>query len=161
MAMRSTRLASLVAVTVLAAGLCAACGTVGLPLVGSGTDSGNVPAAAKPALAVPAIANATPTPNRARSTSGAQPIAVTRGSIAEVLSLDGVVAPQDQTSLTFQWKAIVDNVAVKAGRSVKQGDVLIDFSPGDVPKALDDARVRLQASQVTLAQTKARQQTAA
>ena len=29
-------------------------------------------------------------------------------------------------------------MAVKAGRSVKQGDVLIDFSPGDVPKTLDE-----------------------
>jgi HlyD family secretion protein len=86
---------------------------------------------------------------------------VTRGSITNVLTLDGVVAPREQTPLIYQWKAIVDNINVKAGQAVKQGDALIDFNTGDIPKTLDDARVRLQNSQVQLAQAEARQQTAA
>jgi HlyD family secretion protein len=86
---------------------------------------------------------------------------VKRSSITEMLPLDGVVAAQDQTSVTYGFRAIVDVVHVKAGQVVKQGEPLIDFSTGDLPKTLDDARARLLASQVTLAQAQARQQTAA
>src|SRR5579859_7638139 len=168
MAMRSPRWPLLAALTLLAAGLCAACGPVSLPLIGSSTD-GSVSTASKPAIAVASSANtgssanAAPTPATAAATTkaGPQPVAVKRGSITNVLSLDGLVSPQDQTPLTYQWKAIVSTLNVKAGQTVQRGDSLIDFDTGDIPKTLDDAKNRLQDSEVQLAQAQTRQQSAA
>src|ERR1043166_639342 len=159
--MRSTRFVWLAAVTLLAAGVCAACGTIAIAQADSGLDSAMAAAAAKPTVAVPGPTSTTDLSGAPRATTGPQTVPVTRGSIANVLTVDGVVAPQEQTPLTYQWKAMIDSVNVKSGQSVKEGDALIDFNTGDIPKTLEDARVRLQSSQVQLAQAQPRQQSAA
>src|SRR5579864_7896196 len=142
MVMRSPRLASIAALTILGAGLCAACGPISFPLIGSSTND-SVATAPKPAIAVPASSNpnvsATPTVVSATTKKGPQPVAVTRGSITNVLSVDGVVSPQDQTTLTYPTKTTANAVNVKAGQAVHQGDSLIDFDSGSVPKDLDAA----------------------
>ena len=44
---------------------------------------------------------------------------------------------------------------VKPSQSVKKGDILVDFNPGDAPKNLDTARGRLQTAQANLVQAQA------
>jgi HlyD family secretion protein len=161
MATRFPRLATFAGVSLLVLGTGVACGPVAVPLIGSSSDTAGVGAQPQTStIAVGAQANTTPTPAAPRPGAPLQ-VPVKRDSITETLSLDGQVAAAEQQPVTYAYKAIVDQVKVKAGQQVKQGDALIDFSTGDLPKNIDDARTRVQNSQVTLAQAQARQQAAA
>jgi multidrug efflux pump subunit AcrA (membrane-fusion protein) len=155
MVIRSRRWTSLAASGVLVMTV-AACGPVAMPQIQSGADAnvsspGAVPAGnvAQPiSVAAPAAANATPTAAR----RAPKPVAVKRDTVNEVLALDGVTAAQAQEPIMFRWRAVVDDVKVKAGQAVKQNDILIDFSSGDQTKGLADARGALRDAQAALSQ---------
>src|SRR2546423_1210251 len=127
--------------------LATACGPLlNPPLVQPAPDSGTV---AQPAAitavksdpgttAVKPDAAATATKPRV---SGPRAVPAARGSLTDTVSLDGIVTAQSQESLTFDVRrAIVDDIKVKLGDTVKQGDVVIDFNPGDLNRALQTAR---------------------
>jgi multidrug efflux pump subunit AcrA (membrane-fusion protein) len=158
MTIHSRRWASLAGGSLLVIGLSAACGPVSLPFVQSGGDSNGV-GVAQPAqpVSVPvrSAANATPTPATGRTTSGPRPVPVKRDSLTETLSVDGMVAATTQEQVKYRWRAIVEDVKVKSGQAVKQGDILIDFSAGDTNTVLQAARTRLQSSQDNLAAAQA------
>jgi multidrug resistance efflux pump len=92
-------------------------------------------------------------------------VPVKRGSLIETLSLDGVVVPQAQESVTYATRARVDIVKVKAGDNVKEGDGLIDFDSADATHNLDLAQAELKGAQKNLdkaqADTQVSQATAA
>jgi len=82
-------------------------------------------------------------------------VLVTRDSLTETLTLDGVASALAQEPIAYGWRAAVDDVKVKPSQSVKKGDILVDFNPGDAPKNLDTARGRLQTAQANLVQAQA------
>jgi multidrug efflux pump subunit AcrA (membrane-fusion protein) len=88
-------------------------------------------------------------------------VPVTRASLTETLALDGLVAAQEQVPLTYPQRSLVDEVVVKEGQAVKQGDVLIKLDSTDLTQRLDTARARLQTSKANLVQAQGAQQAAA
>jgi multidrug resistance efflux pump len=154
MTKRLRRSASLLAVSLTVLGFSAACGSLTLPGVLSGGDSGIPVGAAQPgSVGVSTAANATATPGLARA-AGSRTAIVTRGSITEALALDGMTAAQTQENLAYTWRTYVDNVKVKPNQVVKQGDILIDFIATEATRAVDTARARLQTSTGNLAKAK-------
>jgi HlyD family secretion protein len=135
-----------------------ACGQVSLPLVQTPSDSASV------ADVVQATPAAAPTPASARAT-GPQQVPVRRDTLTETLALDGTIAAASQSTVTSDQRGVVDQVDVKAGQPVKEGDVLVDLDGADISTKLDAARGQLQTAQSNLAQgqtqAQAQQQAAA
>jgi multidrug efflux pump subunit AcrA (membrane-fusion protein) len=164
MTIYSRRWALLSAGGLLIIGLSAACGPVSLPFVQSGPDSGKVavPQASQPVQSAPVVVRPAATPTVARTgAAAARRVPVTRASLTETLALDGLVAAQDQVPLTYPQRALVDEVLVKEGQAVKQGDVLIKLDGSEITQRLDAARARLQSSKQSLVQAQALIQAAA
>jgi len=163
MTIHSRRWALLSAGGLLVIGFSAACGPVSLPFVQSGGDSGSVavPQPSQPVQAAPVVVRqATPTVVRTGAAT-VRRVPVTRASLTETLSLDGLVAAQEQVPLTYPQRSVVDEVVVKEGQSVKQGDLLIKLDGADLTQRLDTARTRLQTSKTNLVQAQGLQQAAA
>jgi HlyD family secretion protein len=154
MAIRLWRWTSLAAVSLLAIGVSVACGPISLPVLQSTGDSAGVAGGAEPSSAAQSESNATPTLSKARP-GAVRSVPVKRGSLTESLSFDGMATPQTQEPIMYPWRAIVDDIKVKAGQSVIRGDILIDFNPGEVPKTLETARARLHTSLANLQQAQA------
>ncbi len=155
MAIRLWRWTSLATVTLLAIGASVACGPITLPVLQSGGDSGGAASVTQPASGpAQSAASATATPARARP-GALRTVPVTRDSLTETLTLDGVASALAQEPIAYGWRAAVDDVKVKPSQSVKKGDILVDFNPGDAPKNLDTARGRLQTAQANLVQAQA------
>lgn len=163
MAIRLWRWTSLATISLLAIGVSVACGPMSLPVLQSGGDAGGVAGVAQPApIAAQSVAHATPTPAKARP-GAVRSVPVKRDSLTETLSLDGMATAQTQEPIMYGWRAIVDDVKVKGGQSVQQGDILVEFSQGDAPKTLVTARAALQTSlgNLALAQAQAESSQAA
>jgi HlyD family secretion protein len=101
--------------------------------------------------------------NPNRTIAGRGTAVVQRGSISEVVPLTGRVAGQQEIGLEFPPSVkLVQGVAVRAGQSVDQGQLLIEGDSKDLAKDLAAARARVETSQLKLAQgqsqTQARRQ---
>ena len=139
--------AGLLAVTVSAA-----CAPVTIPLIQTdGTTASAGATTQSTPEAAPADANPTPTPSVSRA-AGPQTVAVKRDTITETVTLDGTVVAQSQAPVSFQQKGIVDQVDVKPGQVVSEGDVLIDLASDDIQHNLDTANTGLQTAQQNLVQ---------
>jgi multidrug resistance efflux pump len=141
--------------------LASACGTIGQPdvLSAPGDDAQVPPSTVQPGPAIPqpataGVANATPATgtNSSGRTTGPLNVTVTRGTITQTLSLDGLIVAQDQVPVTYSGRGVVDDVKVKVGQSVKEGDVLLSLDSTALTQSLDAARARYQTSQANLAQ---------
>jgi len=160
MAIRLWRWTSLATTSLLAIGVSVACGPISLPVLQSGSDPSGVTAVGQPAsVPAQAVANATATPSKPRP-GALRSVPVRRDSLAETMALDGAVTAQTQEPIMYGWRSIVDDVKVKPGQAVKKGDVLIEFSQGDLPKTLDTARSNLEAATANLALAQAQAEAA-
>ena len=79
-----------------------------------------------------------------KATSYSRLVAVTRGSLVASITPTGEVAAQQQVDLSFDVSKIpVLGVYVKAGQTVKKGDVLVRIDPASLQRALDQAKANL------------------
>ena len=102
-------------------------------------------------------------PTQATPSAGSnprQPVPVRRGSIADVVQLNGRVAAAEEATLTAPKPGRVETVSVKAGQAVEQGQVLLEADSKDTVKELTAARARLDVSSIQLQQAQVRQRAA-
>jgi multidrug resistance efflux pump len=97
----------------------------------------------------PTVAPTNPTPSAA---AGLRTVNVRRGSIADILLLNGRVAGVDETPLTFVSSGTVANVYVQSGQTIMQGQVLIDADSKQLQKDLAAALSKVQGATDSLQQ---------
>lgn len=78
-------------------------------------------------------------------------VAVTRGTIASTVSATGSIQPNAEVALSFRSPGLVIQVAVSAGQTVAQGDVLASLDTTDLVLALAQAKVTLEINEAQLA----------
>jgi HlyD family secretion protein len=78
------------------------------------------------------------------ATGGRQAVAVRRGSIVDQLTLTGRVAASDEVLLGFGIAGKVENVAVKPGDAVQEGQLLMEAESKSVQADLTAARGRVE-----------------
>lgn len=78
------------------------------------------------------------------ATGGRQAVPVRRGSIVDQLTLPGRVAASDEVLLGFGVSGRVETVAVKAGDSVQEGQLLIEADSASIQRDLAAARSRVE-----------------
>ena len=116
-------------------------------------SAAQLPSAATPV--VPALAGPTRVP------TGVKTATVTRGSIAEILSLDGTVTAQNEQPVSYNGRGNVTDVKVKVGDSVTQGDELLELEAPhhvwaqDVEHELEQAQAKVDADKNNLAKAQA------
>lgn len=93
--------------------------------------------------AAPTVAPVKPT---AAPASTIRTATVRRGSISDVLLLNGRVAGLDESPLSFTAKGIVDTVYVQPGQSVTEGQTLIDADAKQLQKDLAAAQGKVDAA---------------
>jgi multidrug efflux pump subunit AcrA (membrane-fusion protein) len=145
MANRSKNLQILAAVGLLAMSLSAACARFASP----SSASDNTPPAAEIA------AQPTPDPTPSSRIGGVNTVPVKRDDVVDTVTLDGVVVPTSQETITYPRQGQVDSVQVKTGQVLKQGDPVLDLQSTDVQRSLDGARDHLDTSKAALAQGQA------
>jgi HlyD family secretion protein len=95
--------------------------------------------------------------------TGQQSAAAYRGSIEQTISLDGVVASKEEVQLFFAGHGRVQDVRVKTGQQVDEGELLMQTDAVEIERQLSSAKARVQTSEANLAQAQAqalaRQQT--
>ncbi len=135
--------------------LSTACGM--LPRLTNTTDgttaaSGGVPSdsvvAAGPTVAIPANSVAT-------TQLGPRQALVKKDAIAQTMSIDGVVSAPVEVPVVYQGSGKVQDVRVKAGQAVNEGDVLLQLDTVELQRSLDAAQARAQTSKANLAQARA------
>jgi multidrug efflux pump subunit AcrA (membrane-fusion protein) len=144
MAIRSRNVKQLAAVGLLALSVSVACAR----FAGNSTASNSSPAAQADA----------PTPARPTTSSritGPNTVPVKRDDVVETVTLDAVVVPTSQETVTYPRQGAVDQIDVKAGQTVKQGDPILELQSADIQRNLDGARDHLASSQSALAQGQA------
>jgi HlyD family secretion protein len=160
------RLAVGSAAVLLLASLTTACGSFNsralLPSADQGASSSpsNSTVPANPAgagarvQAAPAgqAATATNAAGAAARPSTSIGVPVKRDSIADTLTLDGVVAPAEQVAISYPNRGVIGDMRAKIGTTVSQGDVLVDIDRGDLTGQQFAANTRLQTSIANLAQ---------
>lgn len=102
-------------------------------------------------------AAATVTPARTAS-AGRQTVAVRRGTITELLPLNGRVAALEESPVRAALVGRVASVLVEPGQTVEQGQVLLQAETTDIQRELTAARSRVELSTVRLEQAKAQAQ---
>ena len=153
MTARSRTSMTFVAVSVLALSLSVGCGIINPPSI-SGADpvtvsSSSEAPAGQPASAAPAT-DAAAAPAAA---TGPRSVVVKKDAIVEKLALDGIVTVQEEVPISFPGHGKVEDVKVKPGQAVSEGDVLLQLDGVDLSRSLDAARARYQTSQANLAQS--------
>lgn len=81
---------------------------------------------------------------------GAQLATVTRGNIESTLSMAGYIAMPKQQRLTFRGPGDIQEIKVKMGDTVKQGDILASLDPVLLDTAVLSAQNALATAQRTL-----------
>jgi multidrug efflux pump subunit AcrA (membrane-fusion protein) len=137
-----------------AASLVVLTSTVGCGMINRADVSGTVDDA-QLASAVQPTPAAVATPGTSRPTARQATVKV--DSIAESLSLDGLVAVQQEVPVTYSGSGKLQDVKVKAGQSVNEGDELLEMDSVELGRALDAARAREQSAKANLAQAQAQQ----
>ncbi|HEX2033294.1 MAG TPA: biotin/lipoyl-binding protein [Chloroflexota bacterium] len=84
--------------------------------------------------------------------TGQQAVAVKRGSITEFVNVTGRLAGQEEVPLSLPAPGRVQVVNVKAGQTVKAGDMLLELDSRPIQRDLSAARARLDADVVRLRQ---------
>ncbi len=90
----------------------------------------------------------------ASSESYTQTVAAQRGNLSSALSVVGQLEAVQQADLAFEKlndTTAVQSVKVKAGNTVKAGDVLASIDPAGYQQAVDQAKSDLQSAEETLA----------
>ncbi len=93
----------------------------------------------------------------AASTNFTQVVDVTRGNLSATISVVGELDASESADLVFERMsdtAKLESLAVKAGNTVKAGQVLATIDPTSYQQVLDQAQSDLQAAEVTLADLK-------
>ena len=93
----------------------------------------------------------------AASTNFTQVVDVTRGNLSAAISVVGELDAVESADLAFERMsdtAKLQSLAVKAGNTVKAGQVLATIDPTPYQQALDQAKSDLQAAEETLAELK-------
>lgn len=78
---------------------------------------------------------------------------VSRGEVAQVVSVAGTVSPNKQIDLQFELSGKISNVSVSVGDSVVSGQVLARLDSSELNAQLQAARAALAMAQARLAQT--------
>lgn len=78
-----------------------------------------------------------------QSISDQRSATLTRGTLVAVVNATGTVKPASQIRLSFETAGIVSEVNVRAGDTVKAGDVLARLDATDLELALADAEIAL------------------
>lgn len=78
-------------------------------------------------------------------------VTVTRGTIASTVSATGSIQPNAEVTLSFRTPGLVTQVAVTAGQTVAQGDVLASLDTTDLVLTLAQAKVTLEINEAQLA----------
>jgi HlyD family secretion protein len=116
------------------------------------TATGAVPADSVvqpgPTVAVPANSVAT-------TKLGPRQALVKRDSIAQTMSIDGVVSAPVEVPINYQGSGKVQDVKVKPGQAVNEGDELLELDTVEISRSLDAAMARAQTSKANLAQARA------
>lgn len=103
--------------------------------------------------AAPAVTR--PATTSRASTTGPRTAVVTRGPIANVLTLNGRVSGTDELPVGFTSAATVQSVSVKPGQVVEPGQLLAEADSREITRDLAAARTRLETSLVRVAQSQA------
>ncbi len=132
----------------MAAAALAACGVINPPVVPSSSGGAQV---------VPAVAQAGPTvaAKPANGAGSSRSATVKVDTIVETMSLDGLIAAQEQVPITYAGRGQVADIKVKSGQVVGQGDVLVELDSAELVRSLDASKVRLDTSMASLAQAQA------
>lgn len=91
--------------------------------------------------------SATPTPLPELVSYEKSVFTVERGPIISEINITGEIQPSKQDDLFFRSGGYVTRVTVKAGDSVKQGDILAELQVDDLMNQLEQARIDLEVSQ--------------
>lgn len=89
-------------------------------------------------------ASTAPAAQAQATTGGRQAVPVRRGGIVDQLTLTGRVAASDEVLLGFGVSGRVETVAVKAGDTVQEGQLLIEADSAAVQRELAAARSRVE-----------------
>lgn len=81
-------------------------------------------------------------------------VTVTPSTLMETLKITGSLAPSRRVHLSSEVTAKVERVAVRAGDSVKIGDVLVQFDTAGLDIQLNQARANAEATRVQLDQAR-------
>jgi RND family efflux transporter MFP subunit len=132
--------------------LISACGVLNPP--DAGLPSGDAQAVGSAPDANTSAVSATPVRSPVANVRAAT---VKKDSIAETMAVDGLVAAQQQVSVTYPGSGKVQDVKVKPGQSVSEGDVLLEIDSVELSRSLAAAQARLQTSKANIAQAQASQ----
>jgi RND family efflux transporter MFP subunit len=111
---------------------------------GSGQAGAVVPLPGGPGITVPGLPGI--------GATGRQAVAVRKGSITEMVQINGRVAGQEEMPLSVTAPGRVQAVNVRPGVAVKEGDVLLELDARSINRDLAAARARLEAETVRLRQ---------
>ena len=94
------------------------------------------------AIALPLLAGCGGKPPPATPPLTVDAAAATRQNIATYLTLDGQVAPLEQSTLAFQQSGTILKINVNIGDMVHKGDLLATIDPRTIQAQLDQARAQ-------------------
>jgi len=106
----------------------------------------------------PVAIEAGPASASVQTTGGRGTSVVRRGPISDVASLTGRVAGVEEIGLELSAGGRIQTVAVRAGQTVEQGQVLVETDARDLAKDLAAARSRVETGQLRVAQAQAQGQ---
>lgn len=129
------------------------CGSLSLPTLHSASDTEDQALLAN-------TTTASPSPTVVGQTAGTGALApgtavVTRGTVADTVSLYGRTAGLEELTLEFKSTSRIDQVDVTPGQSVKADDVLLQTDAAELARQLDSAKARLLTSQANVEQAQA------
>lgn len=90
----------------------------------------------------------------APQTVASQTVVIDYGNLEATISASGSLAARAQTTLAFQTAGPVKSVNVKAGDSVKAGDILAQLEAPDLEISLQRAEIALEIARINLEQTR-------
>lgn len=102
--------------------------------------------------AAPLEQQAQPTPIPTTAVSARPTYTVQRGTVEQVLEFSGRWLPRDQVPLSFEVDGKLRAVNVRAGDTVRAGDVLADYQIEDLEEQLADALLQLETAELNLAE---------
>ena len=94
-----------------------------------------------------------PTPIPTTAASARPTFTVQRGTVEQLLEFSGRWLPRDQQQLSFEVAGNVRAVNVRAGDTVRTGDVLADYQIEELEEQLANAELQLETAQLNLAES--------
>jgi multidrug efflux pump subunit AcrA (membrane-fusion protein) len=90
----------------------------------------------------------------AAARTATETVKVQRGTLQVKVSGSGTVEPEDSANLSFGTSGTIQQVRVKEGATVKQGDVLATLDPRDLQQEVLQSEASLQTAKAKLEQAK-------